>query len=105
MFARCKHILMHVISEKALRLFWEKHTDAETALRSWLKVTERASWKHLADARRDFPHADAVRTYTIFNIKGYEYRLVTAIHYNRKRVYIRYVFTHPEYDRWSAAQK
>jgi mRNA-degrading endonuclease HigB of HigAB toxin-antitoxin module len=26
---------------------------------------------------------------------------VTAIHYNRRRVYVRHVFTHAEYDRWS----
>jgi mRNA interferase HigB len=96
---------MRVISEKALRKFWKKHTDADVALRSWLKITEGAAWKNLIEVRKDFPHADPVDQYTVFNIKGNEYRLVTAIHYNRKRVYVREVFTHPEYDRWSAALK
>jgi mRNA interferase HigB len=34
-----------------------------------------------------------------FNIGGNKYRLITAIHYNRKRVYVRHVLTHKEYDR------
>jgi mRNA interferase HigB len=36
---------------------------------------------------------------TVFNIGGNKYRLVTAIHYNRSKVYIRAVLTHGEYDR------
>jgi mRNA-degrading endonuclease HigB of HigAB toxin-antitoxin module len=36
------------------------------------------------------------------NIGGNRVRLIAAIHYNRKRVYIRAVLTHTEYDegRW-----
>jgi len=30
-----------------------------------------------------------------------KYRVITVIHYNRQRAYIRHVFTHPEYDDWS----
>ena len=92
---------MHVISEKALRLFWGKHRDAEEPLRSWLKLAEHSTWRNLADVRKTFNSADAVGVYTVFNIKGNTYRLITAIHYNRQRLYIREVFTHAEYDRWS----
>jgi len=35
----------------------------------------------------------------IFDIGGNKYRLVTAIHYRGKRVYIRFIGTHAEYDR------
>jgi len=27
--------------------------------------------------------------------------VVTAIHFNRQKLYIRHVFTHSEYERWS----
>ena len=94
---------MHVISEKACRMFWQKHTGAKEPLRAWLKATEQAKWQHLSAVRRTFNSADVVGFYTVFNIKGNDYRLVTAIHYNRQKVYIRHVFTHPEYDRWSKA--
>ena len=30
------------------------------------------------------------------------YRVVTAIHFNRQKLYIRHVLTHSEYERWSA---
>jgi mRNA interferase HigB len=93
---------MHVVSEKALRLFWKKHPDAEPPLRAWLKITEKAEWKNLADVRQAFNSADVVGVYTVFNIKGNTYRLITAIHYNRHKVFIREVFTHAEYDRWNA---
>jgi mRNA interferase HigB len=35
---------------------------------------------------------------TIFNIGGNKYRLITSIHYNRQKVYVRHVLTHAEYD-------
>jgi mRNA interferase HigB len=35
----------------------------------------------------------------VFNIGGNKYRLIAAIHFNRQKVYIRHVLTHPEYDR------
>jgi mRNA interferase HigB len=46
--------------------------------------------------------ADQAGPYTIFDIGGNKWRLITAIHYKRKKVYIRYVFTHAQYDRWKA---
>ena len=37
--------------------------------------------------------------FTVFNIGGNKARLVAAIHYNRKKVYLRHVLTHAQYDR------
>jgi mRNA interferase HigB len=34
----------------------------------------------------------------VFNIKGNDFRLVVAVHYNRRMMYIRFVGTHSEYD-------
>jgi mRNA interferase HigB len=33
-----------------------------------------------------------------FDIGGNKFRLVAAIHYNKGRVFVRDVLTHPEYD-------
>jgi mRNA interferase HigB len=33
------------------------------------------------------------------NIGGNKVRIITAIHYNRKIIYIRHVLTHKEYDK------
>ena len=35
----------------------------------------------------------------IFNIGGNKYRLVAAVHYAGKRVYVRFIGTHKEYDK------
>jgi len=34
---------------------------------------------------------------TVFNIGGNKFRLITAIHYNRHKIFIRAVLTHTEY--------
>jgi mRNA-degrading endonuclease HigB of HigAB toxin-antitoxin module len=39
----------------------------------------------------DFPQADPVGKFTVFNIKNNEYRLITVIHYNRFKVFIRHL--------------
>jgi len=45
-----------------------------------------------------FSSADKVGKLTVFNIGGNKVRIIAAIHYNRKIVYIRAVLTHKEYD-------
>ena len=48
---------------------------------------------------RVFASADKVEGLTVFDIGGNKFRLITSIHYNRRKVYIRAVLTHAEYDR------
>jgi mRNA interferase HigB len=89
---------MHVISRKALRLFWQKHPDSKAPLNRWFQIVRRTAFKDFASLRRTFPTADLVDRFIIFNIAGNKYRLVTSIHFNRGKVYIRHVLTHREYD-------
>ena len=51
--------------------------------------------------RATFAAADYIAPFTIFDLGGNKFRLIAAIHYNTGRVYVRHVFTHPEYDKWS----
>ncbi|MEK6321694.1 MAG: type II toxin-antitoxin system HigB family toxin [Acidobacteriota bacterium] len=93
---------MRIVSRKALRKFWEKHPDAEIPLQSWYHRTKQARWDSLVDTKLDFPHADLVGVCTVFNIKGNHYRLIAKINFRHKKVFIRDVLTHGEYnkDRW-----
>jgi len=61
-----------------------------------MKHTE---FKNFAELRETFRSADQIGKFTVFNIGGNKARLITAIHYNTDRVYIRHVLTHAEYDR------
>jgi mRNA interferase HigB len=90
---------MHVISRKKLKEAAGKHADRTGPLGSWFRIAKKASWRSLADVRRTFSSADAVGKWTIFNVKGNQYRLVAEINYMFGRVYIRHVLTHAEYDR------
>jgi mRNA interferase HigB len=38
----------------------------------------------------------------VFNIGGNKYRLIVAVHYRGKRIFVRFIGTHAEYDRIDA---
>ncbi|MFZ2162066.1 MAG: type II toxin-antitoxin system HigB family toxin [Sideroxyarcus sp.] len=40
----------------------------------------------------------------MFNIKGNDYRLIVAVHFNRGMMYIRFIGTHSEYDAINAGK-
>lgn len=90
---------MHIISLRRLRIFWEKHPDAERPLRAWFSQVNHAQWQDFAQLRAIFPTADQVKRLTVFNIGGNKYRLICRVEYQRQRVYIRDVLTHAEYDK------
>lgn len=96
---------MHVISKPALKGFWTKHPDAEGPLQAWFKAIESKSFKDFNDLRATFGSADYVDGLTVFDLGGNKYRLIAAIHYNRKKVFIRSVLTHAEYDRGTWKKK
>lgn len=78
--------------------FADKHPEAETALARWYRLVKNANFASFAELRQAFPSADQVGKLTVFNIGGNKIRLIAAIHYNRKRLYIRAVLKHEEYD-------
>ena len=55
--------------------------------------------KDIDELKKFFNSVDAVYGYTIFNIGGNNYRLITAIHYNTQYCFIRKIWTHAEYSK------
>ena len=95
---------MRGIAISTLRDFWTRHPDSEQALKEWYVKTERAQWKSLNDIRKDAGAVDYVKNQRyVFNIKGNDYRLIAAIKFTPKLVFIRFVGTHSEYDRVDAS--
>lgn len=68
----------------------------------WYRVAKAAVWTNITAVRQDFPHADAVDIYTVFNVGGNKYRLIAVIKYRWQVIYIREILTHQEYgrERW-----
>lgn len=94
---------MRIIALGTLREFWKKHADAETPLRSWYALASRADWRSPADVKETYRSASFIaNNRVVFNIKGNDYRLVVAVHYNRRMMFVRFVGTHHEYDKIDA---
>ena len=89
---------MHVITRKRLNEFAERFPDTENALAYWYRLVKQNNFTNFAELREIFSSADQVGKLTVFNIGGNKVRLIAAIHYNRKKIYIRAVLTHKEYD-------
>jgi mRNA interferase HigB len=90
---------VHVISRKALKQFWERHPDSRLALLRWHKIMLNTEFQSFAELRGAFPSDDIVGQWVVFNVGGNKYRLITSIHFNRAKVYIRHVLTHQAYDK------
>jgi mRNA interferase HigB len=90
---------MDVVGRRVLEAYAQSHADSVSALAAWLAITKAAEWPSLIEVRRTYPAADFVKPYTVFNIKGNSYRLVTIIEYSLRIVRICHVMTHGEYDK------
>jgi mRNA interferase HigB len=90
---------MHIISGSRLKKYCALYPNAEPALRTWLKSTDKTNWNNFVKTRQTFPSADLVGNLTVFNIAGNNFRLITYIDYERKKVFIREFLTHSDYEK------
>jgi mRNA interferase HigB len=90
---------MNTISYRKIREFIVLHPNSESSLSSWYKIAKKAKWQNLAEVKTDYPHADLVGHYVVFNIAGNNYRLIAEIHFDSQLILIRHVLTHAEYDK------
>lgn len=94
---------MHVITRKRLNEFInQKDTTAKPGLDRWYRTMKRNDFQSPAELLQMFSPAkvDQVGKLTVFDIGGKTAaRLITAIHYNRNKIFIRRVLTHTEYEK------
>ena len=90
---------MHLISIRNLRLDAGKYSDAIASINSWYATVKKSQWKNLEDVRRIYFDAEAVGSFTVFNIKGNKYRLIVGIDRENQTVYYKYFLTNSEYDK------
>jgi mRNA interferase HigB len=96
---------MRIIAVGTLKEFWIRpgRGDAEQPLRAWVRIVGAADWSKPTDVKAMFRSADILPGgRVIFDIGGNKYRLVAAIHYRGKRVYVRFIGSHREYDKIDA---
>ena len=91
---------MRIVTYKAIQEFTAKHADSETALKEWYHKVKKQEWESFNELKSTFGSADYVgNNRVVFNIKGNNYRLVCIVIYVSKKVYIRFIGTHSQYDK------
>lgn len=91
---------MRIIAKRRLREFWERHPDAKVPLENWYARVRRDDWDTPARVTQHYPRASLIGSdRVVFRLKGNDYRLVVAVDYGHKTVFIRFIGTHAEYNR------
>ncbi len=73
--------------------------DSAQPLRAWIDEAQKTNWLNPADIKDQYRSASSLKgSRVVFNIKGNDYRLVAAIAYPQKLIFIKFIGTHREYD-------
>jgi mRNA interferase HigB len=78
---------MHLISIRTLRNDAAKYPDIKKQIEDWNTTVKKSEWQNLEDVRKVYRDAEAVGNFTVFNIKGNDYRLIVAMDYEDQTVY------------------
>ena len=95
------HIAMQIVALRTLKQFWHLHPTAEMPLRNWYANVSQAIWETPHDVKAaygasvDFVGGNRI----IFDIGGNKYRLIVHVSYLYKRVLVKFIGTHKDYDR------
>lgn len=91
---------MRIVTFARIKEFIEEHPASEAPLRDWYKKTTRSEWNNYYDVKKTFNSVDSIgNNRFVFDIKGNNYRLIAIIIFASKKVYIRFIGTHKEYDK------
>lgn len=97
---------MRLISRRIRRDFVESldgHKDQQAvraALDAWFAEVRHAQWANMAELRGRYATASVVTNErVVFNIKGNDYRLVVAVNFAARVVYVKWIGSHRDYDR------
>lgn len=94
---------MVIIAKATLNRFIEEHPDSLTALIEWYDAVTDADWATINDVRSQYNSVDYIGNERfVFNIRGNRYRLIVAIIFGIRTVYIKFIGTHAAYDKVDA---
>lgn len=91
---------MRIISRKKLRDFWEENPETEQPLKAWFQIAKKSEWNNFNDIKAVFASASIVgNDRVVFNVKGNSYRLIVRILFKQKKMFIRFIGTHNDYNK------
>jgi mRNA interferase HigB len=91
---------MVILSYSSIRDYTKQNPKVGISLLDWYGKTKKAQWSTITDVRDTFGYADYVGDERfVFNIHGNHYRLVAAVSFEKRTVYIKFIGTHEEYEK------
>ena len=90
---------MHIITHARIVVAQRRLPECSRALDFWYRLMKRGTYRNFAELKSAFGSVDKVGNVFVFDVGGNKARIVAAIHFNRAKVFVRYVLTHAEYDR------
>jgi mRNA interferase HigB len=89
---------MIFIGKSLIVAFGCSHPHSRKPLAAWEQAIKLTDYRSFNDLKRTFPSVDYVsHQYTIFDLCGNKYRLITEIDYLASVVSLKRVWTHAEY--------
>lgn len=89
---------MHVIAYKRIKAAQQRFPNSASALEGWYRVIKRDSYKNFSELKSAFNSVDKVGSLHVFNIGGNKLRIIANIDFMYKKVFIRDVLSHHQYD-------
>ncbi len=90
---------MHVITKKRIKEARLLFPESASSLEGWYQVISKNNFKNFSELKKFFSSIDKVDNLYVFDIGGNKVRLIASIHFNRQRIYIRYILNHADYDK------
>jgi mRNA interferase HigB len=94
---------LNIVSKTRLVAFWTIHAKAKGPLTNWYNTTRKANWASFSDVKKTYRSADFVNQVYVFDVSSF--RVVADIAFTTGHVYIKHVFIHTEYDKWTQGQR
>ena len=90
---------MRLIARSALLAYAEKHPETASPIERWYRLVKAANWTSMDDIRRAAPKAKVLnRDRVRFEVAGGNHRLIAAVDFRRRIVFVKFLGTHAEYD-------
>ncbi|WHN65204.1 type II toxin-antitoxin system HigB family toxin [Cysteiniphilum sp. QT6929] len=91
---------MIVINKELIIKFCKKHARAKKSFDPLLKILESNEFSGFRHLTETFKTADYVyHVFTIFDVAGHNYRMVTIVDYDFAVIDVRHIWTHEEYNK------
>jgi mRNA interferase HigB len=105
----CHTSSMIVIGMDVVQRYFADHAGhrgikaARSQYEAWFEIVGRAQWRPPEDVKTSYPKVSILKAgRVVFNIKGNDYRLVSALQYRAGVLAIRFFGSHAEYDKIDA---